>query len=100
MARDYWFSFGSGNPSTYSGLSPTFIAFINNAGTTYAPPAITERASTGLYQVSFGATQTMAFVMDGATTGLATSNRYIAGVMDPYDQFGVTLNAVYAVGVS
>ena len=100
MARDYWFAFGTGNPATYSGLAPTFISFINNAGTTYAPPTITERASTGLYQISYGATQTIAFVMDGATSGLATSDRYISGVFDPYDQFGVTLNAAFALGTT
>ncbi len=100
MARDYWFAFGTGNPTTYSGLAPTFIAFINNAGTTYSPPAITERASTGLYQISYGPTQTIAFILDGATTGLATSDRYISGVFDPYDQFGVTLNAAFALGTT
>ncbi len=50
--------------------------------------------------MSYGATQTMAFVLDGATSGLATADRYIAGVFDPYDQFGVTLNAAYALGVT
>lgn len=100
MARDYWFAFGTGNPSTYSGLAPTFISFVNNAGTTFAAPSITERAGTGLYQVSYGATQTMAFVLDGATSLLATSDRYIPGVFDPYDQFGVTLNAAFALGTT
>ena len=100
MARDYWFAFGTGNPATYSGLAPTFISFVNNAGTTYPGPTITERAATGLYQISYGATQTMAFTLDGATTGLATSDRYIAGVFDPYDQFGVTLNAAFALGTT
>ncbi len=50
--------------------------------------------------MSYGATQTMAFVLDGATTGLAASDRYISGVFDPYDMFGATLNAVYAFGNS
>ncbi len=100
MARDYWFAFGTGNPATYTGLAPTFITFVNNAGTTFAAPAITERAATGMYQISYGATQTMAFVLDGATTSLATSDRYISGVFDPYDQFGVTLNAAFALGTT
>ncbi len=100
MARDYWFAFGTGNPATYSGLSPTFISFVNNAGTTFPGPTITERAASGLYQISYGATQTMAFTLDGATTGLATSDRYISGVFDPYDQFGVTLNAAFALGTT
>ncbi len=101
MARDYFFAFGSGNPSTNASLAPTFIVFVNNAGTTFAAPSIAERyPGSGLYYVSYGATQTMAFVMDGATSGLATSDRYISGVFDPYDQFGVTLNAAYAFGAT
>ncbi len=101
MARDYFFAFGSGQPSTYASLAPTFITFVNNGGTTFAPPTIAEKfPGSGLYYVSYGATQTMAFVLDGATSGLATSDRYIVGVFDPYDQFGVTLNAAYALGVT
>lgn len=101
MARDYFFVFGSGNPATNASLAPTFITFVNNAGTTFPTPAISEKyPGSGLYYVSYGATQTMAFVMDGATSGLATSDRYISGVFDPYDQFGVTLNAVYAFGAT
>lgn len=91
MSRDYWFAFGS-QPSQAASLSPTFITFINSSGTTYAPPAITETyAGSGLYKVNYGATQTMTFVMDGATTGLDSSVRYIAGVFDPQDMFGSTL---------
>lgn len=101
MARDYFFAFGGGNPATNASLTPTFITFVNNAGTTFAPPAIAEKyPGSGLYYVSYGATQTMAFVLDGATSGLATTDRYISGVFDPYDQFGVTLNSAYALGVT
>lgn len=91
MARDYWFAFGT-KPSTYTGLAPTFITFVNSSGQTIAPPTITETYSgTGLYKVNYNATQTIAFVMDGATTGLSDSLRYIFGVFDPNDQFGATL---------
>ncbi len=101
MARDYFFAFGSGNPATNASLAPTFITFVNSAGTTFAAPAIAEKyPGSGLYYVSYGATQTMAFILDGATSGLATTDRYIAGVFDPYDQFGITLNAAYALGVT
>ncbi len=101
MGKDYYFAFGSGNPTTNASLTPTFITFANTSGTTYAAPSILERpAGSGLYTVNYGATQTMAFIMDGATSGLATTDRYIAGVMDPYDQFGVTLNATYAYGAT
>lgn len=101
MPRDYFFAFGSGNPATTASLAPTFIVFVNGSGATFPAPTIAEKyPGTGLYYVSYGATQTMAFVLDGATSGLATSDRYIAGVFDPYDQFGVTLNAAYALGVT
>lgn len=101
MARDYFFVFGSGNPATNASLAPTFITFVNSVGTTFAAPTIAEKfPGSGLYYVSYGATQTMAFILDGATSGLATSDRYIAGVFDPFDQFGVTLNSAYALGVT
>jgi hypothetical protein len=96
MARDYWFAFGS-QPSVTASLSPTFITFINGSGTTYAPPAITETfAGSGLYKVNYGATQTMSFVMDGATTGLDSSIRYIFGVFDPQDTLAQTFTAANA----
>ncbi len=101
MARDYFFSFGSGAPSTFASLAPTFITFANSAGTTYPAPAISERPTgSGIYTCNYGATQTMAFVMDGATVSLSATDRYISGAFDPYDQFGVTLNAAYALGVT
>lgn len=94
MARDYWFSFGA-KPSDNSGLAPTFIYFINSAGATQAPPSVSEPlAGSGLYKTNYTATQTISFVLDGATTGLATANRYIFGVLDPYDTTGQTLIAV------
>ena len=101
MSRDYFFAFGSGSPATNASLTPTFITFANSSGTTFTAPSISEKPpGSGLYTVNYGATQTMAFIMDGATSGLATTDRYISGVFDPYDQFGITLNAAYALGVS
>ena len=91
MARDYWFAFGS-RPAANTGLAPTFITFVNSSGTTLVPPTITETyAGSGLYKSNYNATQTISFVLDGATTGLADSIRYIMGVFDPQDQFGQTL---------
>lgn len=92
--RDYWLRFGSGNPASVSGLAPTFITFIDSSGGNVTPPAITEPGSKGLYKFAFDPTQTIAFTVDGATTGLAASDRYIAGVLDAQDTFGVTLNAI------
>src|ERR1700677_4415036 len=100
MARDYWFAFGGGNPATNSGLQPTFITFMNDLGSGFVAPGITEMASKGLYLCQYGATQTITFTLDGATTGLVATDRYIAGVFDPYDMFGATLNSLYGIGVS
>lgn len=111
MPRDYLFTF-SPRPSDSASLAPTFINFVSSAGATIAPPSITETyAGTGFYTVNYNATQTVFFTMDGATTGLATSQRYIAGVFDPQDMFGSTLtgmgstifgigNTVGAIGVT
>lgn len=93
---NYWFSFGS-QPSAAASLSPTFITFTNTSGATSAAPAITERPpGSGLYNVSYGATTSMAFVLDGATTGLATSQRYIPGAFDPQDNMSATLTIIGA----
>lgn len=94
MARDYWFAFGA-QPSVSTGLAPTFITFVNGSGQTQAPPSIAETyVGTGLYKASYTPTQTIAFVLDGATTGLATSSRYIFGVFDPQDTMGVSSAAM------
>lgn len=93
--RDYFAVFGPGNPATNSGLTPTFITFISSTGAAGTPPAISEPGSKGIYKFSYDASATLiSFVMDGFTTGLATPDRYISGVLDPYDTFGVTLNAI------
>lgn len=104
MARDYWFAFGS-QPSLTASLAPTFITFVNGSGQTIAPPAITETfAGSGLYRVNYTATQTISFIMDGATTGLDSSIRYIFGVFDPQDNLAQTFAAanssLVALGMS
>ncbi len=104
MARDYWAAFGGGSLGAKSGLSPTFITFINGFGSGIAAPAITEPASKGLYKFSYDTTQTIAFVLDGATTGLASGDRFVSGTIEAQDNFGITLSAVsvslLAMGVS
>lgn len=96
--RPYWISFGS---SAVSGLAPTFIVFVTPGGANGTPPAITEPGSLGLYKFDYDASLTqIAFVCDGATSSLAFSDRYVQGVLDPYDTFGVTLNSAYALGVT
>jgi len=90
----YWFSFAP-RPADAASLSPTFISFVNSSGTTFPGQTITERPpGSGLYTVSYGATTSMAFILDGATTGLATSQRYIAGAFDPQDNMSATLTVI------
>jgi hypothetical protein len=97
MPRDYWFTFNV-LPSSAASLAPTFISFINSSGQTIAPPTITETyAGSGFYKASYHATQTIAFLLDGATTGLPSINRYITGVFDPQDMFG---NSLISIGTS
>lgn len=99
--RPYWVSFGA---SAVSGLAPTFIQFRSTAGSTLTPPAITEPGSFGMYLFNYDPITQVAFIIDGFTTGLAFQDRYVKGVLDPFDQFGVSLNAmgvsVSAIGVS
>lgn len=99
--RPYWLSFGS---SAVSGLAPTFIQFRSTAGGTLAPPAITEPGSFGMYLFNYDPITQVAFICDGFTSGLSFSDRYIKGVLDPFDQFGVTMvaygNTLVALGTS
>ena len=99
--RPYWISFGA---SAVSGLAPTFIQFRSTAGSTLAPPSISEPGAFGMYLFSYDPITQVAFIVDGATSGLAFQDRYVKGVLDPFDQFGVTLvaigNSQIAQGVS
>jgi hypothetical protein len=98
MARDYWAAFGGGSLGAKSGLAPTFITFINGSGSGIVSPAVTEPGSKGLYKFSYDATQTIAFVLDGATTGLASTDRYISGTIEAQDNIGITLVGIGASG--
>lgn len=89
--RPYWLSFGA---SAVSGLAPTFIQFRSTAGSTLAPPSISEPGSFGMYLFNYDPITQVAFICDGATSGLAFNDRYVQGVLDPFDQFGVTLVAI------
>jgi hypothetical protein len=99
--RPYWLSFGA---SAVSGLAPTFIQFRSTAGSTLAPPSITEPGSFGMYLFNYDPITQVAFICDGATSGLAFNDRYVQGVLDPFDQFGVTMvaqgNSLFALGTS
>lgn len=83
--KTYYCRFGSGNPATYTGLAPTFIVFRNSAGVTTAP-SISEVSTSGIYKFDYECNGTIAFVIDGATTGLVAADRYVAGALDISDR--------------
>lgn len=83
MAKTYYLQFGSGNPASYTGLTPTFTTFSWNGVTSITPPGITEAPSgTGMYQFIFYPTFPVVFVADGGAA-LATADRYVTGTLDP-----------------
>lgn len=86
MSARFGIKFGSGNPQTYAGLSPTFIIFIDNSGATYAPPSIAEiGVSTGFYGFSYtpSATFTIFFTVDGGASIVDSGSRFVSGSIDP-----------------
>lgn len=85
MSVQYYLVFGGGDPSSNSGLAPTFTVFQNAAAGATTAPAISEIASTGIYGFTYNPLGSINFVVDGATTGLAPSNRYITGALDVGD---------------
>lgn len=84
MAKNYELKFGSGTPTPFTGLTPTFIFFVDTAaGTTVAPPSISEiLAGMGIYKFVYGPTASITFVVDGGAA-LSSGDRYISGVLDP-----------------
>lgn len=102
MAKVYTMQFGSGDPRTFTGLSPTMLIFVRvSDGATIAPPSITESASGwGIYQFTYGTTQPIAFLADAATTSPGTSARYIVGQIDPSDRADEYGNTMVALGNS
>jgi hypothetical protein len=94
--KTYYVRFGSGDPRSNSGLSPTFLSF-NNYGTAVTPPGITSViGATGFYAFQYGTTTPIVFLIDGATTGLDNSVRFVTGAIDPVDradEYGTTIVA-------
>lgn len=86
MAKNYTVAFGSGNPASNTGLTPTFTVFKTTAtGTNATPPGITEiPSSTGLYYFTYGPTNAISFVIDGGSA-LSSLARYVVGQLDPAD---------------
>lgn len=93
--KNYGVRFGSGDPRTYTGLSATFLQFINMAtGATVTPPSISELfAGTGIYNFQWGTTTPIAFLIDAATISPGANGRYVSGQLDPSDrsnEYGAT----------
>ena len=84
-SKNYYMRFSTGNPADTSGLAPTFIVFSAPAGATTAP-SISELSSTGIYTFSYECLGSIAFVADGATTGLTSADRYVVGALDISDR--------------
>lgn len=81
--KQYWLKFGSGDPSAYSGLTPTMTIFSAGGLTAVTAPGITEIiASSGLYTFFYGPTISTIMVVDGGS-GLSAADRYITGALDP-----------------
>lgn len=86
MTKNYLVKFGSGNPASFSGLSPTFITFY--IGSTFpwltaTPPGISEiSAGVGLYTFAYGTSLSIAFVVDGGNS-LSSTDRFVTGILDP-----------------
>lgn len=86
MSQRFFVRFGSGNPQEFAGLTPTFLVFKRDDGSSLGPPSIAEvGVSTGFYKFTYavGATFTVCFVVDGGVSITDTSSRYVAGDLDP-----------------
>ena len=83
MAKTYVVRFGSGNPTNYTGLTPTLSVFSAQGLTAITSPTFIELpVGSGLYQFTYGPTLSTTFVADGGAA-LATGDRYVVGVLDP-----------------
>lgn len=100
--KTYYLQFGSGDPASYTGLTPTMSIFSAGGVTAVSAPVITELpVGSGLYQFTYGPTLSTVFKADGGVA-LSSADRYIVGALDPIqsvdekvgtlsDSFGSTL---------
>ena len=90
--KQYYLKFGTGNPSSYTGLTPTFTIFSAMGLTTMAGPGITEGpVGSGLYGFQYGPpTLSIVFLADGGVN-LSATDRYIVGGLDPVQAVDVTI---------
>lgn len=81
--KNYFLTFGAGDPRLNTGLTPTFILFFDYLGATMTPPGITEIfAGSGFYRFQYAASFPICFLADGGAA-LADSARYVRGALDP-----------------
>ncbi len=95
--KSYFVQFGSGDPRTFTGLSPTFLFYKKPDGTNVTAPSIAEVSTTGMYLFTWGTTAPIVFLADAATTSPGVAGRYVTGSLDPadsIDEIGTTLTAI------
>jgi hypothetical protein len=89
--KQYYLKFGTGNPSAFTGLTPTFTVFSMGGMTALSAPGITEApAGSGLYGFQFGTTQSIIFLVDGGAV-LSATDRFIVGGLDPVQAVDQTI---------
>lgn len=99
--KTYYLQFGSGDPRTFTGLAPTLLSFTRFDGVAVTPPAVAEVAvGTGIYNFSYGTTQSIAFLADAATTSPGPVGRYVFGALDPADRIDEIGSTLIAIGTS
>lgn len=83
MAKQFVLTFGSGNPASFTGLSPTLSIFSSApGGSLITAPSITEINATGFYTFAYDPTLPIIFLVDGGSN-LQANDRYIKGILDP-----------------
>ncbi len=94
--KNYLVYFSNGaTTASNAGLAPTFLQFRTVVGgATAVSPGITAISNTGLYYFTYGPTNSIAFVIDGATSGLGQA-RYINGMLDPIDAIDEYLGSTF-----
>lgn len=99
--KTYVVRFGVGDPRNSSGLAPTMLLFsVASSGQTLVGPGFSEINSTwGMYAFQWGTTTAIAFLADGATSGLGSA-RYVTGSIDPADRIDEVGTTLVAIGLS
>lgn len=102
MAKTYTVTFGTGDPRTWTGLTPTLLIFANvSSGTTLVAPAFSEALTgSGIYKFAYGTTTPIGFLADAATTGPGAVGRYVYGQLDPVDRMDEVGTSLIALGTT